>query len=399
MADHITGVAILGSTGSVGTQTLDVLAGLRDRFRVVALAAGGNLELLNRQIHDWQPRLISAASGADRSAITSSGARWSSLEEMVTEADVDIVVVGTTGKIGLAPTLAALRAGKAVALANKEVLVMAGELVRAAADAGSGSLRPVDSEHSAIWQCLWGERPEHVSRLILTASGGAFRDRTLAELESVSPLEALHHPTWTMGRKITIDSATLLNKGLEMIEARWLFDIPLDRIDVLMHRESIVHSLVEFVDGSLKAQLGLPDMRLPIQCGLTYPERLPVHGAKRLDLAALGSLHFEAPDFERLPCLRLAIEAGRRGGTFPAVLAAADEIAVEQFLAGRIGFMQIPRVIEATLDAHQAVMAPDLDTILEADRWARARAATAVAAAPAASSHPTGSVPLPASAV
>jgi 1-deoxy-D-xylulose-5-phosphate reductoisomerase len=390
MVDHLKGVAILGSTGSIGTQTLDVLAGLPDRFRVVALAAGNNLSLLQQQIQQWRPDLVRAADEGARAGITAGGAAWATLDEMVTHPDVDIVMVGTTGTIGLAPTLAALRAGKAVAIANKEVLVMAGALVRAAAEAGNGELRPVDSEHSAIWQCLWGERPEHVARLILTASGGAFRDRTVDELRRVTPQEALHHPTWTMGRKITVDSATMLNKGLEMIEACFLFDIPLNRIEVLLHRESIVHSLVEFTDGSVKAQLGNPDMRLPIQCGLTYPERLPVHGTRPLNLAAIGALHFEAPDFSRLPCLRLAIEAGTRGGTYPAVLAAADEVAVASFLNGSLGFMEIPRVIEATIDAHRPGGATDLEAILDADRWGRDHAGTLVAAS-------GGAVPLSAS--
>ena len=371
MADNLTGVAILGSTGSVGTQALDVLAGLRHRFRVVGLAAGRNVELFDQQVRQWRPSLISCSEPADRSRIQSDAAEWASLEEIVTHPDVNVVLIATNGKAGLGPTLSALGSGKAVALANKEVLVMAGELIRAAVDAGSGSLRPVDSEHSAIWQCLWGELPEYVSRLILTASGGAFRDRTVEELAGVTPSEALHHPTWSMGRKITVDSATLLNKGMEMIEARWLFDIPLDRIDVLMHRESIVHSLVQFADGSVKAQLGVPDMRLPIQCSLTYPDRLPVQRSQTLDLGAIGTLHFAEPNFDRLPCLRLAIDAGKRGGTYPAVMAAADETAVEQFLGGRIGFMDIPRVIEATLNAHNGTASPDLPAILDADRWAR----------------------------
>ncbi|MHB8573704.1 MAG: 1-deoxy-D-xylulose-5-phosphate reductoisomerase [Dehalococcoidia bacterium] len=393
MADSLTGttgvkgVAILGCTGSVGTQTLDVLEVLLDRFRVVGLAAGRNTALLNEQIRRWRPSFIACEREADRADVEPNGALWLTPDELAAHPDVDIVVIGTVGKAGLGPTLAALHAGKAVALANKEVLVMAGELVRTAVAAGGGSLRPVDSEHSAIWQCLWGERPEHVARLILTASGGALRDKTLDELRRVSPAEALRHPTWTMGRRITVDCATLLNKGMETIEARFLFDVPLDRIDVVMHRESIVHSLVEFTDGSVKAQLGLPDMRLPIQCALTYPERLPVHGGKRLDLGVVGALHFEPPDYSRLPCLRLTMEAGRRGGTYPAVLAAADEVAVEAFLAGQIGFTDIAPVIEAALSAHNSDNALDLATILAADAWARAYAA-GVIAAPAGRSVP-----------
>ncbi|HZQ37196.1 MAG TPA: 1-deoxy-D-xylulose-5-phosphate reductoisomerase, partial [Dehalococcoidia bacterium] len=382
--DSVTGVAILGCTGSIGTQSLDVLSALRDRFRVVGLAAGRNLSLFQRQIDAWQPALVACEREADRVAVRSGTAHWATLEEIATHPEVAIVIVATIGKIGLAPALAALRAGKAVALANKEALIMAGGLLREAAAAGGGELRPVDSEHSAIWQCLWGERPEDVRRLILTASGGAFRDRPLDELRTVTPEQALRHPTWQMGRKITVDCATLFNKGLEAIEAHILFDVPLDRVAIVMHRESIVHSLVEFTDGALKAQLGLPDMRLPIQLALTYPERLPVHGAAPLDLAAAGALHFEPLDMERLPCLRLALDAGARGGAYPAVLAAADEIAVASFLDGQIRFTEIAGVIEATLGAFSArstgADTADLDTILAADGWARAHASRQIGA-------------------
>jgi 1-deoxy-D-xylulose-5-phosphate reductoisomerase len=272
------------------------------------------------------------------------------------------------------PTLAALAAGKVVALANKEALVMAGKIVAQAAARGKGEIRPIDSEHSAVWQCLRGERKTDVSRIILTASGGAFRDKSLDELRLVTPEQALRHPTWQMGRKITIDSATLLNKGLEAIEARWLFDVPLDRIEIVMHRESIVHSFVEFGDGSLKAQLGIPDMRLPIQYALCYPERPRLPSATRLDVTQVGDLHFEKLDLRRYPCLALALEAGHRGGTYPTVLAAADEVAVERFLAGHIRFTDIPQVIKDTLDEHDSIPDPDLDGILAADAWARARA-------------------------
>ncbi|HEY7295424.1 MAG TPA: 1-deoxy-D-xylulose-5-phosphate reductoisomerase [Dehalococcoidia bacterium] len=371
----MTGVAILGCTGSIGTQSLDVLGGLRGRFRVVGLAAGRNLSLFQQQIERWQPALVACERDSDHAALPIGTARWATLDEIATHPDVEIVIVGTTGKVGLAPALAALNAGKAVALANKEALIMAGGLLQEAAAAGGGSLRPVDSEHSAIWQCLWGERPEDVSRLILTASGGAFRDRSLDELSAVTPEQALRHPTWQMGRKITIDCATLFNKGLEAIEARWLFDVPLERIAIVMHRESIVHSLVEFADGAVKAQLGLPDMRLPIQLALTYPERLPVHGAQPLNLAAAGALHFEELALERLPCLRLALEAGRRGGSYPAVLAAADEVAVAGFLTGQIRFTEIAGVIEGALGAHRANVGTDLESILGADAWAREYAA------------------------
>jgi len=298
--------------------------------------------------------------------------QWANMEDMGAHPDVDVVVVSTVGAAGLAPTLAAIRAGKAVAIANKEVLVMAGQIITAEAKRHAAELRPIDSEHSAVWQCLWGEDPDTVERIVLTASGGPFRDKPLHELGRVTAEEALRHPNWQMGQKITVDSATLLNKGLECIEARWLFDVPLDRIDVLLHRESIVHSLVEFQDGSLKAQLGVPDMRLPIQCALTYPERLPGTSVPRLDLKRIGSLTFGVPDHRQYPCLGLALEAGRKGGTHPAVLAAADEIAVQNFLAGHIGFLDIAHAIDAALNAHHGLAHPVLDEILQADAWSRA---------------------------
>lgn len=376
MDQRVIGVAVLGSTGSIGTQTLDVIRALGGRLRVVALAAGRNTDLLYRQVAEFRPSLVCADAALDPDRLA--GAHVVPMEAMAAHPDVDVVLVGTPGAAGLAPTLAALRAGKAVALANKEALVMAGAVLTRAAAEGGGELRPVDSEHSAIWQCLWGEERGGIARLILTASGGALRDRPLESLDAVTPEEALRHPTWTMGRKVTVDSATLFNKGLETIEARWLFDVPVERIEVVMHRESIVHSLVEFRDGSVKAQLGLPNMRLPIQCALTYPERLPCP-VPRLDLAALGSLQFAPPDFARYPCLALAMEAGRRGGTYPAVLAAADEVAVEEFLAGRIRFTDIPRLIEWVLAAHSPGPEDDLDAVLEADTWARRQARAVLA--------------------
>jgi len=374
MGGPLTRLAVLGSTGSIGRQTLEVARSLGERVRVVALAAGRNHGLLLEQAREFSPLALWCADRRRHTELLAAcDARWSSMEEIATRPDVDIVVVATSGRAGLAPTLAALRAGKTVALANKEVLVMAGNLVTAAARAGGGQLRPVDSEHSAIWQCLWGEDASAIRRLILTASGGAFRDRPVAELASVTAAEALRHPTWNMGRKVTVDSATLLNKGFEAIEARWLFDVPLERIDVLMHRESIVHSLVEFTDGSVKAQLAPPDMRLPIQAALTYPDRLSSL-ATRLDLAELGSLTFSEPDVERYPCLKLALEAGRRGGTYPTVLAGADEVAVERFLRGEIRFDEIARVIESVLSGHTSMDDPDLEDILAADDWARRQA-------------------------
>ena len=365
------GLVVLGSTGSIGRQTLDVARSLAGRFNLIGLAAGGNVTLLEEQSREFRPRLIRC----DREGEYLRGrvsAQWASMEEMAAHPDTDLVVVATAGTAGLSPTLAALRAGKIVALANKEVLVMAGQLLTAEAKRHKAELRPIDSEHSAIWQCLWGERHDSIERIVLTASGGPFRDTPPEELERVTAEQALRHPNWQMGQKITVDSATLLNKGLECIEARWLFDVPLDRIEVILHRESIVHSLVEFRDGSVKAQLGAPDMRLPIQCALTYPERLPGTAVPRLDLRRIGSLNFGTPDMNRYPCLSLALEAGRRGGTFPAVLCAADEIAIQHFLAGHLGFTEIGRVIEGALAAHSGTANPSLDDVLAADTSARA---------------------------
>lgn len=365
------GLVILGSTGSIGRQTLDVVRSLPKHFNVIGLAAGGNVTLLEEQAREFRPRLIYC----DRESEYVRGrvsARWAGMEEMAAHPDTDVVVTATSGITGLSPTLAALRAGKTVALANKEVLVMAGQLLTAEAKRHNAQLRPIDSEHSAIWQCLWGEHPDSVERIVLTASGGPFRDTPPEELHRVTAEQALRHPNWQMGQKITVDSATLLNKGLECIEARWLFDVPLDRIDVIMHRESIVHSLVMFRDGSVKAQLGVPDMRLPIQCALTYPERVPGTAVPRLDLRRIGTLNFGTPDMKRYPCLTLALEAGRNGGAFPAVLCAADEIAVQHFLAGHLGFTDIARVIEGALAAHTGPANPSLDDILAADASARA---------------------------
>jgi len=371
----MTRLAILGSTGSIGRQTLEVVRDLRPRLRVAALAAGHNITLLEEQAREFSPQLLWANREADylrqKTATGAVRARWTPMEEMAAHPDVDIVVVATAGNAGLLPTLAAARAGKAIALANKEVLVMAGHLVVAETRLHGADLRPVDSEHSAIWQCLWGEDRQNIARIIITGSGGAFRDRPLDELERVTPEQALRHPTWQMGHKITVDSATLLNKGLEAIEAHWLFGVPFDKIEVVLHRESIVHSLVEFCDGSIKAQLGMPDMRFPIQCALTYPQRLPTVRPKRLDLGHLGSLSFSQPDLRRFPCLGLALEAGQRGGTFPAVMAAADEVAVDHFLGGHITFLDIAKVIEATLSAHPGVSEPSLEEVLAADTWAR----------------------------
>ena len=366
-------IAILGSTGSIGQQTLDVVRRYPERFAVAGLAGGANTALLGAQLHEFHPSLYSALQNV---ADPGTGAERVSAEDMAAASQVDIVVVATAGKAGLKPTLAALKAGKSVALSNKEPLVMAGELVMGAARLGE-SIRPVDSEHSAVWQCLEGSGTG-VRRVILTASGGPFYRMAPRQLAAVTPEQALRHPIWKMGRKVTVDSATLMNKGLEVIEAHWLFGLPFERIEVVVHPQSIVHALVEFVDGAVKAQLASPDMRLPIQYALTWPERLPNPGLPWLDLATTGALTFEPPNLGRFPCLGLALDAGRRGGTYPAVLCATDEAAVGLFLDGRIGFGDIPAIVEKALERHVSANTPGLADILAADEWARDHVARAV---------------------
>lgn len=292
------------------------------------------------------------------------------MEEIAIHPEVDLVVIATTGKTGLAPTLAAIRAGKKIALANKEILAMAGEIITAEAKRHQAQILPIDSEHSAIWQCLRGEKAE-VARLILTASGGPFYRRSPSQLATVTVEEALQHPTWKMGKKVTIDSATLMNKGLEAIEARWLFSVPFSKIEIVIHPQSIVHSLVEFTDGALKAQLSFPDMHLPIQYALSYPKRLPNSTLPRLDLVLVNSLTFEAVNYDKFPCLELALDAGKKGGTYPSVLCAADEVATELFLAKHINFPGIAEIIAKTINLHRGIMNPTLDEILDAYTWAR----------------------------
>jgi 1-deoxy-D-xylulose-5-phosphate reductoisomerase len=331
-------------------------------LRVVALAAARPSPQFDAQKQEFQPRLtcLTSVDGTQP------------LVEIATHDDVDILVVATSGVVGFAPTLAALEKGTPVALANKETLIMAGHLVTQTAARSGAALLPIDSEHSAIWQCLKGEEPyaERVRRLLLTASGGALRDQPVQALRDVTPDQALQHPTWSMGKKITVDSATLMNKGLEVIEAHWLFRLPFERIEVVIHHQSVIHSLVEFVDGSVKAQLGLPDMRLPIQYALTHPRRLPAP-VEALDLAALGTLTFGQVDPRRYPCLALAYEAGRRDGTFPTVLNAANEEAVARFLACELRFTHIAALIEDALAAHAGLPRPSLEDVLSADAWAR----------------------------
>lgn len=373
-------IAILGSTGSVGQQTLEVVAAQPERFSIVGLGArGGQPELLNDQIRRYNPLLVAIEDEAATAAIIFPHDRIvtgaAGLAALATLPEADLVVVATSGHVAIRPTLAALAAGKELALANKETIVCAGEIVTAAAHERGITIRPIDSEHSALWQSLQGTSGiAAVRRLLITGSGGPFRGLGATELAAVTPRSALRHPTWPiMGGKITIDSASLMNKGLEVIEAHWLFELPFDQIEVLIHPQSIVHSLVEYVDGAVLAQLGLPDMRLPIAYALNYPERPPLP-FPRLDLLQSGHLTFEAPDLALFPCLRLSYEAGRAGGLHPTVLSAADEEAVAAFLRGELPFTGIAAVIEATLAAYSGTMTVSLEAIEEADRWARARA-------------------------
>ena len=374
MVDTVRRVAVLGSTGSIGRQTLDVIRATPQRFRVVGLAAGKNLELLAEQIQEFKPEFIGGSSENNDIGrlkdLVDINIKPLPLSEIASIPEVDTVVIATSGNAGLRPTLAALRAAKDVALANKESLVSAGEIINSEAGKSGARILPVDSEHSAIWQCLNGE-DQKADRIILTASGGPFRQHSAEQLTEVTVAQALRHPSWQMGQKVTIDSATLMNKGLEVIEAHWLFNMPYDRIDVLVHPQSIIHSMVEFIDGSIKAQLSYPDMRLPIQYALSYPERLPNARLPRIDWNQVRNFDFEPPGYDRFPCLRLAIEAGKQGGTCPAVLCAADEVAVELFLAGRIRFTDIASAIERTLEQHRLITQPTLEEIEAADAWAR----------------------------
>jgi len=370
-------IAILGSTGSIGRSTLEVIQQFPDRFQVTYLTAHRNIDLLREQIERFRPRAVVVHEGCDAATLrimtdglTDVLVGAEGLHEVVTRSDVDLVVSALVGFAGLVPTLYAIRAGKDIALANKETLVVGGELIMQAVNSHGVRLLPVDSEHSAILQCLQGEDQRAVERLILTASGGPFRLWDAERLASVTPQQALAHPTWRMGKKITIDSATLMNKGLEVIEAHWLFGIAPEAIQVVIHPQSIIHSLVQFADGSTKAQLGVPDMKIPIQYALTYPER-PAAPHPRLNLAALAEMTFQEPDLKRFPCLALAYRALRTGGTAPAVLNAANEVAVERFLEGKISFPMIAPLIEEALDNHQVVRDPSLEDLLRVDAETR----------------------------
>ena len=391
------GVALLGSTGSIGRQAVDVLAAHPDRFRVVALAAGRQAGLLSEQAALLRPAVVAlaegTAAGLDLPPGTALAGGEAALEDLATRPDVDLVVIGTGGVVSLGPVLAALAASKVVATANKETLVAGGHLVMPlarvrAAEIGASRpddpfssplawLRPIDSEHSAIWQCLIGEPLGAIARLVLTASGGPFLDSSDAEIAAATPAAALRHPTWRMGAKITIDSASLANKGLEVIEAHWLYDVAYDAIDVVIHPQSVIHSAVQFVDGSLKAQLGTPDMHLPIQFALTYPDRLP-SAATAVDLATIGRLDFRAPDERRFPALRIAREAGRLGPRASAALIAADDVAVARFLDGTLAFTAMPLLLAAAVERFGTGSAadPDLAELIDLDDAVRRTFAT-----------------------
>ena len=370
------GIALLGSTGSIGRQTLDVIERYPDRFKVVALAARSQVDLLAEQVKRHAPAIVVASVpeiDGVRALPTPEG-----LVDAATHPEVDIVVAATSGHDAMRATYEAIRAGKIIALSNKETIVCAGELMMTATRQHGAHIRPVDHEHSAIWQCLDGVRHEDIRRLIITATGGPFRNTPAQDLDDVTPAQALAHPTWRMGPKITIDSATLMNKGLEVLEARWLFDMPYDRIDVAVHPQAIIHSLVEFNDASVMAQLGVADMRLAIQYALTYPEHVESPAA-RLDFTQLGPLTFAPPDLDRFPALRLARQAGEHGQTYPTVLSAADEVLVHAFLDGRIRFTDIPAIVETVMQRHVPEPVTDLDVVFAADRWARDETSRALA--------------------
>jgi len=378
-------IAILGSTGSIGVNALDVVRRFRDKFEVIGLSAGRNIGLLREQALEFRPRIVSVADENEATNLRKElnnlgiqvGYGETGLIDVSTHPDVGILLSALVGAKGFLPTLKAISAGKDVALANKETLVVAGPIISREISRMNTRLLPVDSEHSAIWQCLQGAKKEDIRKLILTASGGPFLSRDLASFDSITVPQALAHPNWRMGRKITIDSATLMNKGLEMIEAHYLFDEPPEKLEVIIHPQSVIHSMVEFVDGSVLAQLGISDMRMPIQYALSYPERWK-NDLPSVQLTEIRNLQFFEPDFKKFPCLRLAQEALQTGGTMTAVLNAANEIAVESFLTERIPFSGIQRIVEGAMEIHQVVSDPALEDVLEADRWARQHAGESV---------------------
>ncbi|HEX3019869.1 MAG TPA: 1-deoxy-D-xylulose-5-phosphate reductoisomerase [Chitinispirillaceae bacterium] len=371
-------VLLLGSTGSIGTSTLNCIRRFADRFSIAGLAAGRNLRLFSEQIREFRPESVYIAESKDAERLGSefggirvyTGAEG--LVELVKQTECDIVLNALVGAVGFRPTIAALEANRRVALANKESLVMGGDLICQMIGSGKGELLPVDSEHSAILQCLNGAQSSTIESIILTASGGPFRNLAKEDFAFITPEQALNHPTWSMGKKITIDSATLMNKGFEVIEAHHLFSLSYSKLKVLIHPQSIIHSMVEFHDGAVLAQLGVPDMELPIQYALSYPQRFPISG-KRLSLAEIGSLDFAEPDFDRFPCLRLCLEAGEMGGTAPAVVNAANEIAVGAFLENKIKFCEIAQIVAYALRTHKNAPADSVETIQETDKVTRQR--------------------------
>ena len=362
-------LVILGSTGSIGRQTLDIVRAFPQEFKVIGLAAGHNTKLLSKQIQEFKPKHIYSLATTN---LPTSETSFTSLSEMASIPEVDIVIVATTGSAGLIPTLNALKEGKSVALSNKEPIVMAGHLIKSYESLYGGHILPVDSEPSAIWQCIQGEDNE-IRRLIITASGGPFREWDTSELDSVTPSQALNHPTWAMGEKITIDSATLMNKAFEVIESHWLFNVDWNSIKVMIHPQSTIHSMVEFQDGSVKAQLGPPDMRLPIQYALFYPNRLSNELIPKLDTNNVYSFDLKPLNPDRYPCFELALTTAKNGGTFPTILSSADEVAVNAFLKGKLSFTQIPNLIERVINEHQPSSGTDISEIIEADRWATKR--------------------------
>lgn len=366
-------ISLLGATGSIGTQTLDVIKEHPSEFKLASISVGRNIDLTRKIIKEFKPELVSVA---EESLVNNLKTEFpgihftygkGGLTEVAVYYKADVLVNAVSGSVGLIPTLEAIKEKKTIAIANKETLVTAGHLVMEEAKRNNVALLPVDSEHSAIFQALQGEKEKNIEKLIITASGGSFRDRTREELQNVTIEDALNHPNWSMGAKITIDSATMMNKGLEVIEAHWLFSIPYDKIDVLLHKESIIHSMVEFHDSSVIAQLGTPDMRVPIQYALTYPDRLKLPFAKRLNLADFGKLHFSKMDLDRFRCLRFCFEAGKAGGTMPTVLNAANEAAVAAFLDRKVSFLQIEDLIEKALSKHNNISNPGLIEIQEVD--------------------------------
>ncbi|MCZ2258790.1 1-deoxy-D-xylulose-5-phosphate reductoisomerase [Sporosarcina sp. G11-34] len=370
-------ISLLGATGSIGTQTIDIIQSNPDKFQLVSFSAGKNIDKVREIASTLKPKVVSVILREDAAKLQSEFPAikfiygHEGLIEIAAHTGADVVVNAVIGSVGLRPTLEAIRSGITIAIANKETLVAAGDIVIEEARKYNVPLLPVDSEHSALFQALNGENPKRVSKLILTASGGSFRDLSREELANVTVAQALAHPNWSMGNKLTIDSATMMNKGLEVIEAHHLFGMPYDDIDVLLHRESIIHSMVEFEDTSVMAQLGSPDMRVPIQYALTYPDRIPMKNANRLRLEEIGQLHFEKVDFVRFKALELAYAAGREGGTLPTVMNAANEIAVGLFMQGKIPFLQIEEFVERVMNNHETISTPNFEAILEADSRAR----------------------------